>query len=142
MTLPWEEYKKDWLLFTEAGFIAVNQADEDAALKLFTAGEMLNPTNVLPRIGFGYLHLHKLDLKQAVKAFETVLEKEPHNDMAKAFLGLCLGLMPNMIEKGEKILEQAAKSTDPEIQKLSETAIDFVEKFVKKSPGPAGKGKT
>jgi hypothetical protein len=43
MTTPWKHFKEDWLLFTECGFIAVNQADEDAALKLFKAGEMLNP---------------------------------------------------------------------------------------------------
>jgi hypothetical protein len=85
--------------------------------------------------------LHKLELKQAVKVFEQILEKEPHNDMAKTFLGLCLGMMPNMVEKGEKILEQTTKSKDPEIRQLSETAIDFVEKFIKKTPGPAGKGK-
>jgi tetratricopeptide (TPR) repeat protein len=140
MTTPWKQYKEDWLLFTESGFIAVNQADEDAALKLFKAGNMLNPENTLPRVGFGYLHLHKLELKQAVKEFEDILAKEPHNDMAKAFLGLCLGMMPNMADKGEKILEQTTKSHDPMIQQLSTTAIDFVERFIKKTPGPAGKG--
>ena len=140
MTTPWKHFKEDWLLFTESGFIASNQADEDSATKLFKAGELLNPESSLPHIGFGYLHLHKLELKQAVKAFEQVLEKEPHNDMAKAFLGLCLGMMPNMANKGEQILEETTKSKEPGIRQLSETAIDFVERFVKKSPGPAGKG--
>lgn len=135
---PWKHYKEDWLLFTEAGFIAVNQADEDAALKLFKAAEMLNPANTLPRVGFGYLHLHKLELKQAVKMFEDVIAKEPDNEMAKAFLGLCMGLMPNMIDKGERILEQTLHSGDPMIQSLSRTAIDFVDQFIKKTPGPAG----
>lgn len=140
MKTPWKHFKEDWLLFTECGFIAVNQADEDSASKLFKAGELLNPENVLSRIGVGYLHLHKLELKQAVKAFEEVIEKDPHNEMAKAFLGLCMGMMPNMADKGEKILEETTKSKDPGIRQLSETAIDFVEKFIKKSPGPAGKG--
>ena len=141
MTIQWKEYKEDWLLFTEAGFIAVNQADEDSAMKLFKAGEMLNSENTLPRVGFGYLHLHKLELKQAVKMFEGVLEKEPKNEMAKTFLGICLGMMPNMIVKGEKVLSETSKSHDPMIHKLSETAIDFVEKFIKKPPGPAGKSR-
>lgn len=136
-----KKYKEDFILFTEAGFIAVNQADEDAALKLFKAAEMLNPENTLPKLGFGYLHLHKLELKQAVKAFEEVLDKEPHNDMAKAFMGLAMSMMPNAVSKGEKILEQSLKSKDPMIKKLADTAIDFVERFVKKTPGPAGKGK-
>jgi tetratricopeptide (TPR) repeat protein len=136
-----KKYKSDFILLAEAGFIAVNQADEDAALKLFKAAELLDPSNLLPKIGFGYLHLHKLELKQAVKNFEDVLEKDPHNDMAKAFLGLCLSLMPTSIDKGEKILEQSLKSKDPLIKKMAGSAIDFVEKFVKKSPGPVGKSK-
>lgn len=139
--MPIKKYKEDFILLSEAGFIAVNQADEDAALKLFRAAELLNPSNVLPKVGFGYLHLHKLELKQAVKAFEEVLEKEPHNEMAKAFLGLSMSMMPTSIDKGEKILEQTLKSKDPLIKRLAGTAIDFVEKFVKKTPGPAGKGK-
>ena len=137
----WKHYKEDYLLMLEAGFIAVNQADEDAALKLFRAAETLNPDNNLPKVGFGYLHLHKLELKQAVRIFEEVLEKEPGNDMAKAFLGLSMSMMPNQIEKGEKMLEQTLKSKDPMIKKLAHTAIDFVEKFVKKTPGPAGKSR-
>lgn len=137
-----KNYKEDFILFAEAGFIAVNQADEDAALKLFKAAELLDPENVLPKIGFGYLHLHKLELKQAIKIFEEVLEKHPHNEMAKAFWGLCLGMMPNTIDKGEKILEQTLKSKDPLIKKMSDSAIHFVEKFVRKTPGPAGKSKS
>jgi len=140
MTL-WKKYKEDYILMLESGFIAVNQADEDAAMKLFRAAELLDPENTLPKVGFGYLHLHKLELTQAVKIFEDVLEQEPKNDMAKAFLGLCMGLMPNQIDKGEKILEQSSKSKDPMIKNLADTAINFIEKFVKKTPGPAGKGK-
>jgi hypothetical protein len=141
MTKLLNHFKEDWLLFTETGFIAANQADEDASLKLFKAGAMLNPENSLPRVGFGYIHLHKLELKQAVKVFEEIIAVEPHNDMAKTFLGLCLGMMPNQADKGEKILEQTTKSKDPEIKQLSSTAIDFIEKFIKKTPGPAEKGR-
>jgi len=133
----WKKYKEDFVLLLEAGYIAVNQADEDAAMKLFKAAELLDPENILPKIGFGYLHLHKLELKQACKCFEEVLHKDPHNDMAKAFLGLSLSLQPSSIDKGEKMLEETLKSKDSGIKKLSDTAIDFVERFVKKTPGPA-----
>jgi tetratricopeptide (TPR) repeat protein len=136
-----KKYKDDFILLAEAGFIAVNQADEDSALKLFKAASLLQPKNILPKIGFGYLHLHKLELKQAVKNFEEVLEIDPHNEMAKAFMGLCLAMMPNSIEKGEKMLEQTFKSKDPDIKNMSHSAIDFVERFIKKPSGPAGKGK-
>jgi hypothetical protein len=111
--------------------------DEDAAIKLFKAAEMLNPESTLPKVGFGYLHLHKLELKQACKVFEEVLEKEPKNEMAKTFLGICMSLSPTTLTKGEKILEQTQKSHDPMIKNLSGTAIDFAEKFLKKAPSPA-----
>ena len=136
-----KKYKEDFILFAEAGFIAVNQADEDAALKLFKAAELLDPKNILPKIGFGYLHLHKLELKQAVKCFDEVLEIDPRNDMAKAFKGLSLSMMPNSVDKGEQILEETLKSKDPAIKQLAGSAIDFVEKFIKKNPGPASKSK-
>jgi tetratricopeptide (TPR) repeat protein len=137
----WKKYREDFVLLLEAGYIAVNQADEDAALKLFRAAELLAPENILPKVGFGYLHLHKLELKQACKCFEEVLEQDPDNDMAKAFLGLSLSMQPNTIDKGEKMLEETYKSKDPGIKQLSDTAIDFVERFVKKTPGPAGQGR-
>ena len=135
------KYKEDFILLAEAGFIAVNQADEDAALKLFRAAEVLKPKNVLSKVGFGYLHLHKLELKDAIKCFEKVLDEEPNNQMAKAFMGLCLSMMPNTLEKGEKMLEQTRKSKDQMIKQLGDSVIDFVEKFIKKTPGPASKGK-
>lgn len=135
--MSWKNYKEDFLLMLESGFIAVNQADEDSALKLFRAAELLNPENTLPKVGFGYLHLHKLELTQAVRSFEEVLKKEPKNEMAKAFLGICMSLSPQQLEKGGKVLEETMKSKDPMIQKLSNTAVDFVDKFVKTTPGPA-----
>ncbi len=132
-----KKYKEDFILMLEAGFIAVNQADEDSALKLFKAAGLLNPENTLPKVGFGYLHLHKLELNQAVRCFEEVLDVEPKNDMAKAFLGICMSLSPTQLSKGEKVLEETMKSKDPMIKKLAHTAVDFVEKFVKTAPGPA-----
>lgn len=140
MKTPFESYKEDWILLTESAFIAVNQADEVTAKHLIEAAKLLNPENSLPSVALGYLHLHKLELKQAVDIFEKVIAKEPENETAKALLGICLGLMPNGSLKGEKILEETRKSShDPMIKELSDTAIAFIDRFVKKSPGPAGK---
>ena len=139
MTNSWKNYKEDTVLLIEAGFIAVNQADEDSATKLFKAASTIDPKNTLAEVGMGYLYLHKLELKQAVKIFENILKIEPKNEMAKAFLGLCMGLQPNLADKGEKMLEQTAKSKDPLISSLSDMGIDFIEKFVKQTPGPAGR---
>lgn len=132
-----EKYKNDYIVFAEAGFIAINQADEDAAIKLFKAAEMLDPNNPLSRIGMGYLHLCKLELKQAVKIFEEILQDEPHNEMAKAFLGISLSLNPKEVDQGEKVLTQTAKEAhDPMVKDLAKNALDFVEKFVKKAAPP------
>lgn len=133
----WKIYKEDWILFLESGFIAVNFADEDSAVKLFKAAELLHPESPLPKVGMGYLYLHKLELRQACKMFEEVLEKDPKNEMAKTFLGISMSLNPASLDKGEKILKQTHHSHDPMIKNLSETAIDFADKFLKKSPTPA-----
>lgn len=133
-----QKYKDHFILLAEAGFIAINQADEDAAVKLFKASELLDPQNVLPKVGMGYMHLCKLELKQAAKIFEEILAKHPDNEMAKTFLGLSLSLNPAEIVRGEKVLEESAqKCKDPAVKDLAKSALDFVEKFVKKAPSPA-----
>jgi tetratricopeptide (TPR) repeat protein len=133
-----KKYRQDYILLAEAGFIAINQADEDAAIKLFKAAQLLDPENALPKIGIGYLHLCKLELKQAAKAFEEILETDPHNEMAKTFLGLSLSLNPKDTARGEKVLTESCKNAhDPQIKDLANNALAFVEKFVKKAPTPA-----
>ncbi len=132
-----QTYKSDLLLFIEAGFIAVNQFDEDASSKLFKAAALLDPTNALPEIGVGYTHLCKLELKQACKLFSELLEKDPNNEMARTLLGLSYALNPTETTKGEKLLEEAVRSAkDPMIKNLSASALDFVHRFVKKTPTP------
>jgi hypothetical protein len=131
------DYQDSFILLTEAGFIAVNQTDEDAATKLFEAASMLKPHHMLPKIGMGYLHLCKLELKQACQLFRDVLAKDPHNEMAQAFLGLSLSLSPTETAKGEHQLEETAKKAkDPMIKTLAISALDFVERFVKKPGSP------
>ncbi len=132
-----ESYKNHLTTFVEAGFIAVNQSDEDSAIKLFKAAELLSPGDFLPKLGMGYLHLCKLELKQACKVFTEVLETEPNNEIAKAFLGLCLSLNPNEVDKGSQILKETDQQTkDPLLKNMTSNAISFVEKFVKKAPTP------
>jgi hypothetical protein len=132
-----ELYQEDLTTLVEAGFIAVNQSDEDSALKIFKAVEVLQPDHFMPKLGRGYLHLCKLELKQAAKIFSDVLEKEPENEVAKAFLGLCLSLNPKEADKGTEILKAAGSETkNPMLKNLTSQAISFVEKFVKKEPTP------
>lgn len=130
-------FKADFILLAESGFIAVNQGDEDAAVKLFKAAALLDPSHILPQLGIGYVHLCKLELKQAAKLFEELLAKDPSNQIAKTFLGLALSLNPAELIKGEKVLEEmSSKAGDPGVKTLAKTALDFVAKFVKKTPTP------
>jgi tetratricopeptide (TPR) repeat protein len=139
-----QKYKDDFVLMLESGFIAASQTDEDAAVKLFKAAEILQPQNPMAKVGFGYIHLLKLELNQACKKFEEVLKADPHNEMARAMLGLSTALTVKDADKGEKILSEALKnSKDPTIKSMASTAIEFVEKFVKKQPTPVqGQPKT
>ena len=139
-----QKYKDDFVLLLESGFIAASHTDEDAALKLFRAAQLLKPDNQLPKVGFGYIHLLKLELAQACKMFDTVLKSDPSNDMARALLGLSTALTIKDVEKGEKILEETVKtSKDSSVKTMASTAIEFVEKFIKKEPTPVqGPAKT
>jgi tetratricopeptide (TPR) repeat protein len=132
------KYNEDRFLLLEAGFIAINQADEDSAVKLFKACEILDPKNPLIQAGFGYLHFHKLELEAAITYFEKALALDPNNEMAKTMMGLSLSLLPNKVAEGEKILmESARSSSDKSIKSVANTSLDFVDAFVKKTPGPA-----
>lgn len=132
-----QSYKDDFVLLLESGFIAASQTDEDGAKKLFRAAGLLSPQNMMPKVGYGYIHLLKLELKQACKVLEEVIKTEPDNHMARALLGLSTSLTIKDVDKGEKLLEEAMKnSKDPSIKAMAQTSIDFVEKYVKKQPTP------
>lgn len=129
-----EQHKDEFILFLEAGFIAVNHADEDAAQKLFAASALLNPKSTLNEVGLGYLHMCKLELKKAEDHFKKVLAVDPKNEMAKTMLGITMSMSPSKGSEGEKLLEELAKSSSPEVKKVSKDAIDFVDNFIKKRP--------
>lgn len=117
----------------EAGFVAVNDADEDSALKLFMAAQILRPKNLFYKIGYGYMHLCKLELKQAEEMFASVLEKEPTNEMAHSFLAITKSMMPGKTSEGEEMLTKIAKgSSDSDIKELVDRSKDFIDNFVKK----------
>jgi tetratricopeptide (TPR) repeat protein len=126
------KYKDHYVLFLEAGFIAVNQADEISATRLFAAARMLNPKSVLNDIGMGYLHLNKLEIKKAISYFESALKIEPNNEMAKAFLGMAKVFSTDQVKEGHHILETLKESKDPAMKTFSKSSLEFVDKFMKK----------
>ena len=135
--MDFTKYIPHFITMAEAGFIAVNQGDEDSATKLFTAAALMAPDEILPKIGFGYIHLCKLQLKKAAEIFQGLLDKDPTNDTARTFLGLSLSLNPSDVDKGEVFLQEASKNAkEPLVKNLATSAIAFVDKFVKKAPTP------
>ncbi len=49
------DFKEDFPLLIEAGFIAVKQLDEISASRIFNAAQAINPHSTAPQIGLGYI---------------------------------------------------------------------------------------
>jgi len=131
------EFKEDFSLLIEAGFVAVKQLDETSASRIFHAAQALNPNSTAPQIGLGYIALNKLEVKEATKVFEGVLKDEPDNYLAQTFLGICFLLSKPKRKKGEKLIEEAMQKTDnPSIKNLGEVSLEWANKDLKKKEAP------
>lgn len=129
-----EELKSDFPLLIEAGFVAVNQRDEESAKRLFKAAWVLEPHSNAPEIGYGFIALNKLELEKAQKHFQRVLEQDAEHHLAKAFLGITMAFEEKTRQQGKELLEEAmAQSADPHVKKLGETSLLWMQKdFSKK----------
>lgn len=132
-----QDFKEDFALLIEMGFIAVKQLDEMSATRIFNAAQVLSPDNTAPQIGLGYIALNKLEVKQAIKIFEEVTKKEPENWLAQTFLGMCFLLIKAKRKKGEKLIQEAIEKTNEEtIKNLGKLALEWAEKDLKKEKAP------
>lgn len=123
------EFDEDFSLFIEAGFMAVNQADEVNAKRLFEAAKVLRDDSPAPIIGLGYIALNKLEVKKAVEMFQVALEMEPEHHLAKAFLGVTYLLVEEKREEGERLIKEAKKaSDDPTIANLADISLEWSDK--------------
>lgn len=132
-----QEFKDDFALLFEAGFVAVKQLDETSARRIFNAAQVLSPGSTAPRLGLGYISLNKLETKEATKIFEEIYTKEPENYLAKTFLGICYLLNKAKRKKGERLIQDAMeKSDDPTIKNLGQVSLEWAEKDLKKEKAP------
>jgi cytochrome c-type biogenesis protein CcmH/NrfG len=130
-------FQEDFVLLLEAGFVAINQSDEDAAAKLFHAAQLLNPESSAPKIGLAAIALHKLELKRAIKLLEEILQKEPQNIRASCLLGISYLLSNKNIEEGERRLKDASEhGDDPATRKLGQLWLEVLDKGIRKSDSP------
>lgn len=135
--LTLQEFKEDFSLLIEAGFVAVKQLDETSATRIFNCAQAISPNNTAPQLGLGYIHLNKLELKEATKIFESIIEKEPENYLAQTFLGICFLLSKPKRKKGEKLIKEVMdKSTEPGIKRLGAVSLEWAEKDLKKESAP------
>lgn len=131
------QFKEDFSLLIEAGFVAVKQLDETSATRIFQAAQAISPDSVAPQIGLGYIALNKLEVKRATQIFEKVVEKEPSNYLAQTFLGICFLLTKSKRKKGEKLIQEIIEKTpDPTIQSLGKLSLEWAEKDLKKEKSP------
>lgn len=132
-----DDFKKDFGLLIEAGFVAVKQMDEISAKRIFNAAQLLSPDSVAPQIGLGYIALNKLETREATKIFESVTAKEPTNYLAQTFLGICFLLNKPKRKKGEQLIREAiAKTDDPTVKSLGETSLEWAKKDLSKEGSP------
>ncbi len=131
------DFKEDFSLLIEAGFVAVKQLDETSSTRIFHAAQAMSPDSTAPQIGLGYVALNKLEVKQATKIFEEVTSKEPENLLAQCFLGICFLLTKPKRKKGEQIIKAAMEKTnDPTIKNLGEISLDWARKDLTKEKAP------
>ena len=128
-----EDFRQDFALLLEAGFVAVKQLDETSARRLFEAAQVLRPDSTAPRIGTGYIALNKLEVKEASTIFEEVIKQEPDNQLARAFLGISYLLVKAKRAKGEELIAEVSEQTDdPTIKNLCDISLEWAEKELKK----------
>lgn len=140
-----DKYLEDFHNLCECGFIACNESDEHSALALFDAAKLLKPDSTLPILGFGYLHMLKLQLSFAKQCFEEVVKKEPSNQLAQVFLGMtqAFHIDDKHVKEGLQIIEKAkaaANSKDFIAKDSAQAAISFIDEWIlkkNKTPGPA-----
>jgi predicted Zn-dependent protease len=131
------DFKSDFSLFLEAGFVAVKQLDETSARRLFQAAQVLSPESTAPLLGMGYIELNKLNVNEAMEIFQAIVSKEPENYLAQTFLGITYLLTKKQREAGEKMIQEVVKKTkDETIINLGKVALEWAEKDLTKLKSP------
>ncbi len=132
-----DSFKEDFALLIESGFVAVKQLDEISATRIFHAAQAISPNHTAPQVGLGYIALNKLEVKEATRIFEAVVEQEPDNHLALAFLGMCFLLTKPKRKKGEKLIEEVLEKTDDESSvNLCKISLEWADKDLKKLKSP------
>jgi tetratricopeptide (TPR) repeat protein len=115
-----KSYRPDFALFVEGGFIAINQCDEQSAIRLLGAAYMLQPDHPAPLLGLGYLYLNMEQLDRAIGSLEECLKRDPNMELAKVLLGGALTLAKKDESRAKSLIEEVSRSSDPEARKMAQ----------------------
>jgi tetratricopeptide (TPR) repeat protein len=128
-----DEFKEDFALMIECGFIGAKQLDEINSTRLFNAAQILNPTSSAPLLGLGHIALSKMDIRKATQLFEEALASDENNYLGYCFLGICYFMTKDKMKKGEKLIKSALENSDDEtVQKLGNIILEWGEKDLSK----------
>ena len=138
-----QDFKEDLPLLVESGLVAIKQGDEESARKLFNAIGILDPQNTAPKMGFGLIALHKMDIPSAQKHFQELLEIEKTNWRAQGFLALAhllSVLRDGTDDQKRESLELAAglaqgvldNSQEPSTRQLAQSLLDWEKELMNK----------
>jgi predicted Zn-dependent protease len=133
-------YRPDFSLFVESGFIAINQCDEQSAIRLLGAAYMLQPDHPAPHLGLGYLYLNMEQLDRAIASLEESLKRDASLPLTKALLGGALILSKKDDSRAQKLLDEVSKSDDSEARKMAQLWTKIRDKLREKGskqPQPA-----
>lgn len=145
-----EDFKRDLPLFLEVGLIAIKQGDEESAKKIFNALGIIAPEHTGKKMGYGLIAMHKMDVKNAQKNFHEILQVEPDNYRAKAFLAFACMLtavkevntdeqLNNLKKSAELSLDVVKNCDSPSTKQLAQSILDWQKELQEKATrGPAG----
>ncbi len=136
-----ESFQEDFGLLIQAGFVAIQQLDEPGARKLFEAAKLLRPESSAPDIGFGYIHLNKMEHQKANEIFCEIVTKEPENHLAQVFYGMTMMMNEETQKDGEAVVSKAiAKTDDQAVVNLGKAALEWSSNDLKREKAPFFEG--
>lgn len=138
-----QDFGEDLPLLVESGLVAIKQGDEESAKKLFNAVGIIDPQNMAKKMGYGLIALHKMDIRNAQKSFNEILQVEQTNWRAQAFLAFSYVLSVlqegtseekmEALKKGAELAQEVLDKSDAATTKtLAQSLLDWEKELMGK----------
>lgn len=138
-----QDFGEDLPLLVESGLVAIKQGDEESAKKLFNAVGIIDPQNMAKKMGYGLIALHKMDIRNAQKSFNEILQVEQTNWRAQAFLAFSYVLSVlqegtseekmEALKRGAELAQEVLDKSDAATTKtLAQSLLDWEKELMGK----------